>query len=318
MEYFKNEPECGTLEENRAECTRCGKFVALGRRQKYTIRPWEIHRVRCDQKPPKSLLKELGKDMDVHGEQDDGSVNTKMVSVLPKTTEQRKTFLEADPNISVVKPNEVLCRNCGSWIRLSTKQAYKDSNWKTHSLSCKAVPTASPENYKPSTRVATATRKLQLVNDPQIKSFTTHAVVCSFCDESVASDSKEDYSIVDWELHKGTCKRPLSESRKTPPGLTDISTIPFPKRPPPSSASVSTEDTLIASDLHLNTHGSKRPREIEEGCDISSSEADARPSNRPRTNAYQAPLEGEASPANWLMLPFKAFVRGFKESLKHP
>ena len=56
IEYYKNQPECGILEPHAAQCTRCDKMVNLGRRQTYAVRPWELHRIRCDQKPAKATL----------------------------------------------------------------------------------------------------------------------------------------------------------------------------------------------------------------------------------------------------------------------
>ncbi len=56
IEYYKNQPECGILEPHAAQCTRCDKIVNLGRRQTYAVRPWELHRIRCDQKPAKATL----------------------------------------------------------------------------------------------------------------------------------------------------------------------------------------------------------------------------------------------------------------------
>lgn len=50
IEYFQNQPECGKMEPHHVQCLRCGKSVNLGRKQTYTVRPWEIHRARCDQK----------------------------------------------------------------------------------------------------------------------------------------------------------------------------------------------------------------------------------------------------------------------------
>jgi len=322
IEYFKNEPECGTLEENRAECTRCGKFVSLGRKQKYTVRPWEIHRLKCDQKRPKSPSGDLDTNADPDEAQDNANDKSKPSRAPQRTAEQRKAALEADPRISVVKPHEVLCRNCGRWIRLSGSHVYKDYNWKTHTLACDAA--------VPSKRVATATRKLQLVNDPQVKSFTSHKVVCSLCDAVIISNGEDDYNIIIWEEHKTTCARPLrphndaqNKLRKTsvdPPTASGVSTLPFPGRPPPSSASTSTEGTLVVSDAKHNSQiqGIKRLRDDDDVVDIPSDDPNSRPSNRPRTEAYEAPAKEAPSPAGWLMLPFKAFVRGFKESLKRP
>lgn len=55
VEYFQNQPECGKMEPHHVQCLRCGKSVNLGRKQTYTVRPWEIHRARCDQKPAQTV-----------------------------------------------------------------------------------------------------------------------------------------------------------------------------------------------------------------------------------------------------------------------
>ena len=55
VEYFQNQSECGKMEPHHVECLRCGKSVNLGRRQTYAVRPWEIHRARCDQKPTQTI-----------------------------------------------------------------------------------------------------------------------------------------------------------------------------------------------------------------------------------------------------------------------
>ena len=51
-QYFINEPECGSFKAHRALCTRCRKWVRLSTRQTYSVKPWELHRTRCDQKIP--------------------------------------------------------------------------------------------------------------------------------------------------------------------------------------------------------------------------------------------------------------------------
>ena len=55
VEYFQNQPECGKMEPHHVQCLRCGISVNLGRKQTYAVRPWEIHRARCDQKPPQTI-----------------------------------------------------------------------------------------------------------------------------------------------------------------------------------------------------------------------------------------------------------------------
>lgn len=309
-EYFKNQPECGLLEEHRAECTRCGKFVSLGRTRSYTIRPWEIHRASCDQKEPKTPSKRKGVnvnkgacgDSDVAG--DDGKPTK-----THRTAEERKADLEADPRISVVRPHEVLCRNCGQWIRLAAKYEYKDYNWKNHAVSC------SPA--VPSTRVATATRKLKLVNDSQVKSFTAREIICSFCETTIVSTGEGDYNAFNWEEHKTFCTKPQSPPRRKSP--SEVSTVPFPTiRPSPSSPSTSTEGTLVVSDSKQPpSQGIKRLRdEDEDVSDISAIDPDVRPTNRARVELQESGTTDGDGSSSWLMLPIKAFVRGFKESLK--
>lgn len=61
------------------------------------------------------------------------------------------------------------------------------------------------------------------------------------------------------------------------------------------------------------TRGVKRPLEDCE-IDLPPDDPDARPQNRPRTEEYVAP-DTEPGVFGWFMMPFKSFVRGFKESL---
>lgn len=82
-------------------------------------------------------------------------------------------------------------------------------------------------------------------------------------------------------------------------------------RPPLSVAS--TEGTTIASEASPSRQGLKRPREESEA---PLNDPDMRPINRPRTETYEPPKKEAPSPMGWFLLPFKAFVRGFRESLK--
>jgi hypothetical protein len=52
IELFKDYPECGEMEPHRVFCMRCDKWVNLGKQQTYTVKPWEKHRIRCDQMHP--------------------------------------------------------------------------------------------------------------------------------------------------------------------------------------------------------------------------------------------------------------------------
>jgi hypothetical protein len=50
IQILKDDAACGEMEPHRAICTRCEKWVNLGKQQTYALRPWEKHRRRCDQK----------------------------------------------------------------------------------------------------------------------------------------------------------------------------------------------------------------------------------------------------------------------------
>jgi len=52
IQCLKDDPACGEMEPHRVFCTCCDKWVNLGKRQTYALRPWEKHRIRCDQKHP--------------------------------------------------------------------------------------------------------------------------------------------------------------------------------------------------------------------------------------------------------------------------
>ncbi|KAG5342490.1 hypothetical protein C0989_001554 [Termitomyces sp. Mn162] len=301
LEYFKNEPLCGALTKDSAECKRCGKSVRLGGRTTYRIRPWEMHRVKCDQMPAP-----------VDDDPDDDAQKSKQRA---KTVEQRIAILTADSAISSLKPHEVLCRNCGTWVRLSSNVPYKITNWKAHTLTCQSL-----TKHQPSDRVAAATRKLRLVNDSQVKSFTECEVVCVYCGSTVISNNENgegkyqgEYSLLAWTEHKVTCTHNLPKIEKA-----DISTIPFPGRPPHSTASLaSTEATLIVSEPKqtTKTQGSKRAREDEGSASGELDDTMSRPANRARTETREKPSKEPTTATGWLALPFQAFIRGFKENL---
>ena len=238
IEYFRNQPESGTLEPHRAFCTRCNKFVNLGRKQTYAVRPWETHRSKCDQRVQSSnvCVCVIGKHIpisffvcnsnvsdnrsqseQVDEECDDASTVDRSASrrAPRKSTAERKAILEADSRVAIVKSDEVKCRKCEKWIRLSNTMEYAPRNWKKHALvCCDAVYVLDPVKFcktffdnidRPSSRVATATRKLQLVNDSQAKSFGIHNVHCASCNRDVDLGHAIDYDLTKWEDHKTQC-----------------------------------------------------------------------------------------------------------------
>ncbi|KIK50457.1 hypothetical protein GYMLUDRAFT_51165 [Collybiopsis luxurians FD-317 M1] len=280
IEYFKNQPECGSLEPNRVKCTRCQKYVSLGKQTTYNVRPWEKHRAKCDLKP--AVEHQASPEAT-----DGGSAATPRTRL---TEEERKGILLADPNIQEVEPEQVLCKNCTKWIRLNNTTAYDLSNWKQHNRSCNAP--------IPSSRVATAARKLQLVNDEQVKSFSTNTVVCATCNITVELTKDVDYNLTLWNEHKAGCDRSKAGS------------VPFPTRSP---SSVGSSSTVVAPEAPA-PKGVKRRLEDTE-VELPKGDPDARPQVRPRTEEYVAPDKEPPSVLGWFVMPFKSFVRGFRESM---
>ncbi|KAF7370507.1 hypothetical protein MSAN_00682600 [Mycena sanguinolenta] len=283
IEYFNNQADATNIEPHNVTCTRCNKVVQLGRKQTYTVKPWENHRKRCDQ-----MVVPSGSVVD-----DGGSVRGEMRSEAGgtvRTTEaQRKAILEADQRAETVQVDQVLCRKCQKWIRLSTRTNYALGNWTVHQASCADAVVSS--------RVAMAQRKIQLVNDPQAKSSGPRNVECRICGTNVALVGEWDYTLTSWEAHKQTC--PAARPPKTP-------------RAPRSS--VSTEATVVAgpSSEASSNRGTKRRLEDPE---LDVDDPDARQPNRPRTETYEPVQKEPPSLLGWFLMPFKAFMQGVKESI---
>lgn len=60
--------------------------------------------------------------------------------------------------------------------------------------------------FRPSGRVASADRRVQLVNDPFAKEITASSVDCVQCGTTVVLDGPGDYNLTKWEQHKSTCQ----------------------------------------------------------------------------------------------------------------
>ena len=148
-------------------------------------------------------------------------------------------------------------------------------------------------------------RRLQLLNDSQVKSFTAEAVVCDLCKLPVVLQGDGDYNLVKWHEHKLTCIPP-------PPPLVPIpstSAIGNIHRPPISSAD--TEATLVGASSSP-PRGKKRQREDEDAEDLPGTTAedlDARPAARRRTESYESPEGFLPGLWKWATTEVKAFVK---------
>lgn len=130
-----------------------------------------------------------------------------------RTEGQRRAFLRNDVQAQEVEPQRVLCRVCEKWIKLSAVCNYGAGNWLAHKQRCSpATPvlraprrTPSKPSFSPSSRVATAERKIVLFNDAQVKVFSPRRVQCGKCMSVVVLEGTVDYELTKWTEHKETC-----------------------------------------------------------------------------------------------------------------
>ncbi|KAI0629336.1 hypothetical protein C8Q77DRAFT_1143421 [Trametes polyzona] len=308
-QFLEEDPNSGDVEAHRVFCKACDAWVDLNPKRRYIMRLWLEHRKQCKtvaaESPSKAKSEQEEKPAETAAAEDDGaSVAATSVAEAGHRRvvkeEDRKAILEGDPRITEVKPDSAFCKDCQKWVKLSPNTRYSLYHWRVHTQKCTSA--------VPSSRVATAQRKLKLVNDPHMKSFTARSVDCKLCNVTVELVGTSDYDLTKWEEHKSTAH---GIDTTTPgAGAVDASTAPKAAeggspRPPPSTAS--TDETVVATDSPPR-QGKKRAREDDE-------EDVPERSVRPRDETYTAP-EGE-SPGflNWIAAPFKNFLRGFREGL---
>lgn len=78
---------------------------------------------------------------EIEGEEDDAASTvspslTQSEMSTRRTEQERKAFLLEDSRAETVKPEEVLCRKCQKWIKLSKTINYSLSNWNAHQRRC--------------------------------------------------------------------------------------------------------------------------------------------------------------------------------------
>lgn len=130
-----------------------------------------------------------------------------------RTEKQRRALLRDDPQAEEVESQRVLCRACQKWIRLSTITNYSLANWQSHKQRCRRTTpatqpvrrTPSKPNFSPGSRVATAERKIVLLNDPQVRACSPGHVQCGTCKLLVALEGEVDYDLTKWTEHKENC-----------------------------------------------------------------------------------------------------------------
>jgi len=308
IQFFHSQPDCREVEPHRAFCIGCDQWVPLNSTRPYVMRPWVVHRRECrrnslttKQDVTKTPSKEGGVPDDSKGDDDVTSVvqsSSEKMGRL-KGEAERQAYLEGDPRAEEVRPYEVLCKTCKKWVQLGNKTRFSLGHWKDHQKRC--------SGSIPSSRIATAERKLKLVNDASAKSFSATSVRCGHCDTTITLDGERDYNLTNWEEHKANCPSSPDNGQTavhadgTPNGSPSRSEK-SENRPPVSVAS--TEATAVDGTTLLGA-GKKRARESDED------DSEMRPRTRARTDLIPPP----SGALDWLLLPFRSFVSGFKKGM---
>jgi len=262
----------------------------MGGRTSYPVYKWTKHIEKC------KIKEQAGSDGGESGD-DRASVAATPERTPRRNEEQRREFLNSDPRALVVKEWEVQCRACQKWIKLGSQRKYDITPWNLHCGRC--------SGELPSGRVATMNRRLQLLNDSQVKSFTTEAVVCDVCKLPVVLQGDGDYNLVKWHEHKLTCVP--SAPPVLIPSTSAIGNIP---KPPASNAD--TEATLVGASASP-PRGKKRQREDEDDTEdpagTTAEGSDTRPTARQRTESYEPPKGFIPGLWKWATTEVKAFVK---------
>ncbi|KAF9645804.1 hypothetical protein BDM02DRAFT_3271433 [Thelephora ganbajun] len=290
IQYLREQPDCGELEPHRAFCKRCNRWVGMGGKARYPVYKWTRHIEKC------KTRERAGSDGIESGD-DQASVTATPERTPRRNEEQRREFLNNDPRVLVIKEWEVQCRACQKWIKLGNQRKYDITPWNLHCGRC--------SGELPNGRVATMNRKMQLVNDLQVKSFTAEAVVCGVCSLPVVLQGDGDYSLVKWHEHKSTCIPP-------PPPVPSPSTSAIGDIPKPPASNADTEATLVGTSSSP-PRGKKRQREdegdIEDPASTKTEDLDTRPAAKRRTESYEPPKGYLPSLWIWATTEVKAFIR---------
>jgi len=297
LQFFQSQPDCREVEPHRAFCTGCDQWVPLNPVRTYVMRPWLVHRRECR----KNSL--TTKQVTAKGAPDGSKGDDDVTSVVQSASEtpgrsrgeaERQAYLEEDPRSEEVRPYEVLCKTCKKWVQLGNKTRYSLNHWKDHQKRC--------SGSIPSSRVATAERKLRLVNDASAKSFSAATVLCKHCDMTIALDGEGDYNLTKWQEHKAACpSSPVHDGTNTK--VSDASPSRSERSENPSPLSVASTEATAVDAAALSGGGKKRQRESDED------ESEARPRTRAKT------VETPSGALDWLLLPFRSFVSGFKKGI---
>ncbi|KAI0033914.1 hypothetical protein K488DRAFT_84462 [Vararia minispora EC-137] len=308
IQWFHGQADCQEVEPHRAFCGSCKEWIALNPTLTYTMRPWIQHRKSCrrgsNQKPSSIATSPKSPGCEDGTSDADESASALLSSVgkaVRRSEAERQEILEQDPRAEEVRPYEVLCKTCSRWVKLGNKRRYNLEPWKKHQKSC--------SGQIPSSRVATAERKMKLVNDNLVKSFTTRSIECVHCNETIGLEGEGDYDLKNWETHKVLCSGENAHTAGAGNSGSSEGTHPEFAAPSQSDGEIAVPRLqvreLAAADESAMALGSSRGTKRAREDDV----VEMRPAVRRRTLSYQS------TALSWILTPLKSFIAGFRAGM---
>ncbi|KAH6915950.1 hypothetical protein BKA70DRAFT_1418868 [Coprinopsis sp. MPI-PUGE-AT-0042] len=273
---------------------------------------------------------------------------------IRRDVKDRQQYFSNQSDCATFGPHRALCSRCKTFVNLSKQQTFAVAPWEKHRAKCdqelasdaQLPPNAEEGVNLPASQVfvdravrrSAGERRTFLEADNLAEIVEEHRVKCRNCQKWIALRKKQTYDVHNWKLHRDKCGKDFTPSEPTgvvqrrddtvsvpqelhkeirgadSPANGEKNSVPFPGSNPaaePVSLPQSPASAPVPQILDGQAGGEasravKRPRDVEVDQNPNEPLEEERPTNRPRK---------ESTALDWLMLPFRSFVRGFRESL---
>ncbi|KAI0339635.1 hypothetical protein BDW22DRAFT_1361210 [Trametopsis cervina] len=224
IQFLKDDPWCKELEPHRILCNHCGEWQELHPKRKYVMQAWINHRKACPgppksptpapSKPPSQVSTPLMQPTPLRMQPSMSNIS----DTLSPMEAEGKATLERDARAGEIRPHEVFCTQCASWVKLYPSTKYSTRNWLTHMQQCPGQEpvAASAEPEEAATTIADAPSSATVPSTPRA---SEKAPIDSAASPSLLRKRGRDDSEVDEQT--STPKRHVrarTDSYKTPRG----------------------------------------------------------------------------------------------------
>ncbi|KAI0091455.1 hypothetical protein BDY19DRAFT_991161 [Irpex rosettiformis] len=158
IQFFKDDLWCQEVEAHRILCRNCGEWKDLHPKRRFVMQNWLAHKKACpgSKNPPLfSTPKPISQVSALH------AVATPIRTQTPSSTTsdtlgpmeaEGKATLENDFRTGEIRPHEVFCTQCATWVKLYPTTKYSPKNWLAHVQQCPgtASSSAAPTAVEPS------------------------------------------------------------------------------------------------------------------------------------------------------------------------